>query len=383
MIYMAMKGVDEFVWVLAIALVLVVIFMAVAAVVPFNPAIPANQTGNLTAGAGAIATFPQMGFVGYSSSYSGQSADYGSFAVGQAQADNLKKAVQLDICAGLWCNRQQELPVNVPAYYMDTVKDLKISFAIYDTNQYGDLVVKWNGKEFHRGRSAPQDYLITINKEYVKDSNTLQIYAEGPGLMFWASTIYALRDLRADIEYGPAHINTFALSQGELNAWNSGELGFYGSGGPGELRVRANGYVVYQGMPAGQVTIPLNYSSANPKLGENLIVFDAVGGGVFTLNNVQLRLYLMTNQIVKSKSFQLSAADYGRLGQGKISFIVNSVQRDGDMTIKLNGKSLNVPKPSVGTNIVYFTRAEAAQGSNTLELTGSGYWDVGDMAITV
>ncbi len=383
MIYMPMKGIDDFVWVLAIALVLVVIFMAVAAVVPFNPAIPANQTANLTIPAGAIATFSQLGFVGYSSSYTGQTSSFGSFAVGQPQTDNLKKAAQLDICAGIWCNRQQELPVSVPAYYMDTIRGVKISFAVYDTNQYGDLVVKWNGKEFHRGRSAPQDYLITIDGEYVKDSNTLQVYADGPGLMFWASTIYTLRDFRADVEYGPAHINTFTLSQSELSAWNGGELSFYGSGGPGQLRIRSNGYVVYQDAPSGQVSIPLNYSNANPRLGENLIVFDAIGGGVFSLSNVQLRLYLMTNQIVKSKTFQLSAADYDNLGQGRITFIVNSVQRDGEMTIRLNGKSLSVPSPSVGTNIVYFTSAEAAQGSNTLEISGSGYWDIGDMTITI
>ena len=377
-----MKGMDEFVWVVAIALILVVIFMAVAAVFPFTPAGPGPAT-NGTTGAGVIASFSQLGFVGYSSSYAGQTADYGSFNVGQTQTENLKKATQLDICAGLWCNRQQEFSVNVPSYYMDTIKDVKVSFAIYDTNQYGDLVVKWNGKEFHRGRSASQDYLITIDKQYVMDSNTLQIYADGPGLMFWASTVYTMRDFMADLEYGPAHINTFILSQAELSAWNSGDLSFYGSGSTGQLRVRSNGYVIYQGMPSGMISIPLNYSTAAPKIGENLVVFDALGGGVFSLNNVRLRLYLLTNQMVKTKTFQLGASDYNKLGQGRINFTVNSIQRDGDMTMKLNGKYLNVPRPSAGSNTVYFTKTEAAQGSNTLEITGSGYWDIGDMAITI
>jgi len=306
-----------------------------------------------------------------------------SFFVAAAQAENLKKATQLDICAGLWCSRQQEFSVSVPSYYMDTIKDVKIVYAVYDTNQYGDIVFKWNGKEFSRSRAASRDYTIVIDKQYVMDSNTLQIYAEGPGLMFWASTIYTLRDFRADVEYGPAHINTFTLSQSELSAWNSGDLSFYGSGNTGQLRVRSNGYVIYQGMPAGQVSIPLNYSTAAPKIGENLVVFDALGGGVFSLNNVRLKLYLLTNQVVKAKTFQLSASDYGKLGHGTISFTINSVQRDGDMTMKLNGKYLNVPKPAAGSNIVYFTKGEAAQGSNTLEVTGSGYWDIGDMTITI
>jgi len=378
-----MKGLDDFVWVLAIALVLVVIFMGVAAVVPFNPTIPANLTNN-TPGTNVLASFSQVGPVGYSSSYAGQSVSYGSFAVGQTQADNVKRATQLDICAGLWCNRQQTFAVDVPSYYLDTLKDVRISFAVYDTNQYGDIVVKWNGKEMQRGRSS-RDQTIIITKDNVKDSNTLQIFAEGPGLLFWASTVYTLRDFRVDIEYGPAHISTFILSQQELNAWNSGDLSFFGSSesNAGQMRIRSNGYVVYQGTPSGQVDVPLNFSNAVPKVGENLLVFDALNNGVFNLNNVQFKLYLMTNQINKNKAFTISASDYSRLGQGKITFTVNSVQKDGDMSMKLNGKSLNVPRLSVGTNIVYFTKAEAAQGTNTLDLTGTGYWDIGDMSITI
>jgi hypothetical protein len=379
-----MKGIDEFIWVLAIALVLVVIFMGAAALTPYIPGGGGgNQSNGTSGGGGTIAAYSQIGFVGYSSSYAGQGINYGSFVVGQPQAENLKRATQLDICAGLWCDRKQEFSVSVPSYYMDTLRGVKISFAIYDTNQYGDLVVKWNGREFHRARSASQDYVISIDKDYVRDSNTLQIYAEGPGLMFWASTIYTLRDFKADVEYGPAVIRTFTLSQGELSAWNSGELNLYASGDKGQLRVRMNGNVVYQGMPYGQQAIALNYTNAGPKVGENLLVFDALGGGVFSLSNVQLKLYLLTNQIVKSKTFALSQADYSKLGSGRITFYVNSAQRSGDMTMKLNGKYLSVPKISAGTNVVYFTRNEAAQGGNTLEMTGSGYWDIGDMTVAI
>ena len=380
-----MKGIDEFIWVVAIALILVVIFMVAAALLPTNPITPGNQTGNGTV-PGNIATFSQLGFVGYSSSYAGQAINYGSFVVGQAQAENLKKATQMDICAGLWCNRRQELPVSVADYYMDTLKDVKITFAVYDTNQYGDLVVKWNGREMSRGRLAARDYTIIVDRQYVKDANTLVIYAEGPGLMFWASTVYTIRDFRADIEYGPAHINTFALSQNELSAWNSADLNFYGSpaaGSSGQLRVRMNNNQVFIGLPSGQQTIALNYSNSGPKIGENLIVFDAPVGGVFNINNLQLRLYLMTNQVVKSKTFALSQADYSRLSRGTITFSVNSVQRDGDMSMKLNGRQLVVPKPVAGSNVVYFNRADAAQGTNTLEITGSGYWDIGELAVTV
>jgi hypothetical protein len=382
-----MKGMDEFIWVLAIAIILVIVFMAAAALVPYGPITPFNQTngsgGGSGSGGGNIASFTQVGYVGYSSSYSGQGIGYGSFAVGQPQAENLKKATQLDICAGLWCNRQQELSVNVPAYFMDTIRDVRINFAIYDTNRYGDLVVKWNGKEFYRSRAASQDYTIVIGKDYVKDSNTLQIYAEGPGPTFWASTVYTIRDFRADVNYGPAVIKTFVLSQSDLNAWNSGELSLYGTGSTGQLRIRMNGNVVYQGVPYGQAVIALNYTNAGPKIGENMLVFDALGGGVFSLSNVNLKLYLLTNQVVKAKTFTLSAADIGKLGTGKITYYINSIQRDGDMTMKLNGKYLSVPKPMAGTNVVYFGKSEAAQGTNTLEITGSGYWDLGDMAITI
>jgi hypothetical protein len=379
-----MKGVEEFIWVLAIALVLVAAFVAITALFPYNPAAPvANNTAAENA-SGAIASFSQVGFVGYSSSYAGQNIDYGYFTVGQSQSLNMGRAIELDMCAGLWCNRQHEMQADVPAYYMDTMRNVKIGFAIYDTNQYGDLVVRWNGKEFYRGRASARDYTIYIDKQYVKESNTLQIYAEGPGLMFWASTIYSIRDFSADLEYGPSTIKAFTLSQAELNAWNSGDLSFFTQvHTSGQLRVRMNGNVVYQGPAGGTQSIALNYSNAGPRVGENILTFEGMNNGVFTLTNVQLRLYIMTNQITKTKTFALKASDYSRLATGNITFYVNSVQREGSMTMKLNGKYLSVPRPAAGENIVFFTKTEAAQGTNTLEISGDGYWDLGDMKVEI
>jgi hypothetical protein len=86
---------------------------------------------------------------------------------------------------------------------------------------------------------------------------------------------------------------------------------------------------------------------------------------------------------VKSKTFQLAASDYNRLITGKINFTVNSVQREGDMTIKLNSIYLNVPKVTAGTNIIYFAKTDAVQGANIMEISGSGYWDLGDMTIEI
>ena len=78
----------------------------------------------------------------------------------------------------------------------------------------------------------------------------------------------------------------------------------------------------------GAQTVALNYSNAGPKVGENLLVFDALGGGVFSLSGVNLRVYLMTNQIVKSKIFQLDSDAFGRLTQLRRHAAITANQND-------------------------------------------------------
>lgn len=370
-----LKGVEDFIYVLAAALILILVFAAISAIIPVGPG---GVVGNIS-----IAEFA-LGGVGYSGDYEASSISLGSFDVGEIQKENLRSAPQLSLSSSLLGSQKETFTINILSAYQDSLRDVVISFDVFETNGYGDLVVKWNGREFYRGRASPRDYNIIIEKASVKSSNTLEIYCDGPGLMFWASTVYTLRNFNADLEYGPSKIFAFTLSQGEIEAWDRGEVSFYGFGTGDKLTLEVNDVEIYEQAPSGPTTITFNYTSAPLRVGQNLLTFKT-DTGVFTLQNAGFKIFLLTNLVAKQRSFELDSDQYGRLVDmgyaGRIEFSIESIERTGTLDIELNGKDLTVPALRTGWNSLTFTDTEAQAGTNTLEFSGNGFWDISEVKV--
>jgi hypothetical protein len=378
---MNMKGVDDFYYVLLIALVIVAAFTVFAAIVP--PAQQQPPSGvNETLG---IVNFTGLGPVGFSADFQARSVGLGNMKVGETQKESLKQLPKIVVSTGLLTGMQKEyFTVNVPSYYMSINRGVEISFDVYDTNQYGNLIVKWNGQEFLNTRANKRPYTISLGQEFVTESNSLEIYCDGPGLLFWASTVYDIRNLNVNLLYGPSRLFAFELGQNELSSFNRGELSFYGFGNAGSLDVKVNGVSVWNELPSGTETIVFNFTTGPINLGNNIVSLTA-NEGLFTLDNAQLRLFLSTNEVVKSRGFSISQDQYKLLStgarSGKIEFYVDSILRGGNMVLKLNSKPLNIPSTRTGWNEVSFGAADSRQGTNSIELSGSGYWDVSDVVI--
>ncbi len=371
-----LKGVEDFIYVLAVALILILVFAAISALWPVGPG--GGVVGNVS-----IAEF-SLGGVGYSGDYEASSITLGSFSVGETQTENLRTAPQLSLSSSLLGSKKETFSINVLSAYQDSLRDVLISFDVFETNQYGDLVVKWNGNEFYRGRASPRDYSIVIDKSSVKSMNTLEIYCDGPGLIFWASTVYTLRNFNVDLEYGPSKIFAFTLSQGEIEAWDRGEVSFYGFGTGDKLTLEVNDVEIYEQAPSGSTTITFNYTSAPLRVGQNLLTIKT-DTGVFTLQNAVFKIFLLTNLVAKQRTFELDSDQYARLAEqgyaGVIEFKVDSIERSGVLDVELNRNDLAVPLPRTGWNNITFTDAEASIGTNTLEFSGNGYWDISEVKV--
>lgn len=377
-----MKGLEDFIYVLVIALVIVAAFTVFSAIVPYQPQQPSGPVVNQTLN---IANFTDIGTVGFSSDFQARSLGLGSFSVGETQEQNLKKLPKMVISTGLLTGSQKEyFTINVPSYYLDVQRGVEISFDVFETNQYGNLLIKWNGKAFLNQRAAPRVYTVTIGPEYVEEENSLEIVADGPGLLFWASTVYDIRNFEVNLLYGPSRLFAFELGQSELQAFNRGELSFYGFGDSGTMDVKINGVSVWNRLPAGTEKVVFNFTTGPINLGNNIISLTAQNG-IFNLDNVQLKLFLSTNEVRKSRGFTISEDQFKLLASGArtggVEFYVDSILRGGSMTITLNSKQLDVAGVKVGWNTVNFDSSEARQGSNSLEFSGQGYWNIADVAI--
>jgi len=374
-----MKGIDDFIYVLVIALGLIVIFSIVSVFFPYS-GLPGGVGvgGNIT-----VAEFT-LGTVGFAEDEP-KSSSLGTFTVGETQTEELKRVPQLEISAGWFGSNSEEFNILVPSHFRDVLRDITITFNVRDTNEYGNLNVKWNGKSFFAEKAPRGSYEVKIEANYIEDANKLEISSDGPGLAFWAASIYTLRDFRVNLGYGPSRIIAFTLGQGDIDTFSRGEFRFIGFG-DSNMRVKVNGVKIWEGLPDGVVHVGFNYSDAPLKLGENIMSIDCPGGQV-TLNNARLDMYVLTNRVTRTRTFDITENQFDLMDKqnkiGEIRLDVNTASMPGDLNIELNGNELAILHPKLGLNSVQFTADQAISGSNTLEFSGTGYWDIGEIKIII
>jgi hypothetical protein len=372
------EGISDFVYLLVIALALVVIFGVFSLFFPYS-GLPGTGVGqNVT-----IAEL-SIGTVGYAEDEP-KSSELGTFTVGETQTEELKRVPQLEISQGWFGGNSEEFSIVIPSHFRDILREVVITFNVRETNEYGNLNVEWNGKSFLAEKAARGSYTVIIDANYVDDANKLEVFADGPGFAFWAASVYTLRDFRVELEYGPSKLIAFTLGQGDLNTFSKGELRFIGFGSA-NMRAHVNGIKIWEGLPDGVETIGFNFTDAPLRLGENIMALDSPTGQV-TLNNARLDIYALTNQVARTRTFEITDSQFDMLDKqnkvGEIRFRVDSITRRGDLTIELNGNGIEVSSVRQGWNSAQFTGDQAISGDNTIEFSGTGFWDISEAQVMV
>ncbi len=367
------KGAESFVYLLAIALALLVI-VGIAA--NLGPVVPSGQER-------VVAELPG-GFAGFSNRAS-RSIDLGSFSVGETQKESLLSFPQLELSANVLGSDGRRYVVNVPEWFESTKRGVRLKFYVQDTNKYGRLVVKWNGKVFFSDFADRGNYNIFINSSYVKSSNTLEMYAEGPGALFWASTVYILKSVELNLEYGPERIIAFQMVPDEISAFDRASLSFWADG-EGTLEIKVNGVTAYRGSPKGASEVEFSYLDVPLNSGNNILTF-IDREGVYSIQGAALRIFLLDNRSVILRRFNLTEEEFGLLEKGwmkgEVEYNVESVERKGQVTVKLNGNVLGSLSPETGWNSAGFGAEQAQMGENDIEITSTGGYSIPEIKVTL
>lgn len=367
---------DDFIPVFIVAIVFIVIMLLVGAFVSF-PAPPMNIT---------VADVGDIGEVGYLTDYPSKTLDLKTFTVGETQEDNLKAIPQVNVYRNLITAHTEKFIIEVPEWYQTTQRGLWINFYIYEQSaaQFSRLVIKWNGLEVFNHGSAATEQSIFIDKIRIKGSNTLEIDAQFNPWWFWATSTYTLKDFNVNLEYGPEKLIPFELLASELQVFNRGEVTFDASGGC-DLIVRVNGIDIYSGRPDGEQTIEFTYQDVPITPGGNILAFISTDG-ICQLKDSKFKIYLVGNQVVVTRKFDMTRENYNLLGQdftGKINYKIDNIMRTGSLVIKMNGRDLPVPTPRTGQNSVTFTQSDAQEVDNKLSFSGTGAFDISNVVVTL
>jgi hypothetical protein len=378
---------DEFIVLLIIAFVIIGAMMAIGTPL-------ANwASGNWTSGGGATGNFRllssfDLGSVGLTGGEDSRSVKFGSFTLGETQTESLKSMQSLGVSQGYFGADAKKFEINVDPNVIGNLKDVRISFDLTETNQYGNLVIKWNDKVVFDKVANINRYDIVIPAQDVKETNVLDVSAGNPGLYFWAATFYGTQNFEVNGEYGTEKIATFKVYPNELDSWSKGVLKFYASGGQGaDLHVKLNGQEIYSSASAGgQVTREYQLSELSNaiKSGDNVLSFRS--SSLLSMENVEFDVFVSGTGSAKERFVNFSKDDITLLrgaGKGKIEFDVRSASKAGILTVKINGNPLSVSDVATGQNSIEFVSSYVIEGRNTFAFSGTGSWDISGVRVGI
>lgn len=362
------KGVDSFLILLGIAAIVIVALLAFSQFYAIAPS------------GGGFTAFEEFdpGIVGFSSESVSKTVQVGEVRVGETQEEPLKGFAQAEISQGLFGGSQEELALTVSPAFLELKRGVKVSFSVLEANPLGNMKVLWNGKEVYNARPSGLT-TFEIESQYITRENTLIVLADGPGFQFWASTSYTVTNFKASLLYGPQKVVPFELLPSEIQQFERGEVSFFSSGG-GRLDIKVNGLAVYSKIPSGAGRVEFNLSSAPLNAGGNVLAFVSTGSNV--LSGVNLHIFTLGNELVKFRTFSLTGEQLKNFrGSGRIEFTIDRTIRAGVLTLSLNGKALNLQALQDGLNLVSYRKEDLKEGENTIELSGTGAWEISGVRI--
>lgn len=364
-----MKGMegklDDSAFVFIIAIALLVIMLVVANL--FYPLETVTEANVLT-------SF-QVGLVGSISDEPAVSLNFGNFVVGETQSVIMKSVPRLLIQRGYFGDKSESFNVEAQKEFYTNVKGAKITFTVADTNRYGNLTIKWNGRAVFNSRPARGTVEAQIPESAVEPENIMEIFAEGPGLYFWASTAYSISNLEVDLEYGPDKIIPFEVTPGELQAFSSGKISFARGTENNKLIILINGEPIYQDTPRDVNSAEFTLLTTTVTPGVNVITLSAPDGPV-GMRSVTLELFLATNKAVRTRTFEISQETLNVISQGvskpRLAYTISEARRPGAIQVKLNGQQVPGAISNRGENFIDLPAGAFIQGENIMEFSATG-----------
>jgi hypothetical protein len=365
--------VDDFAYVLVAAVVILAVLLAIFALIPPG---------------GIGLTTPIENFTLGSVGFTGENVDvipYGSFRVGDVNTETLRSIPQIQVSSSYLGGKTDSEEVKILNAFVPLTREATITFTVYDsTPAYGKLIIKWNGQELYNNGASRGAYTLHINRQYIYEANSLEISCDGPGAYFWAATTYILRDFKVNLDYGTMKLLPFIMNAKELESFKNGAIEFSNPyNEQGRLTIKVNGAQVFSTTPGPSESVKFDLFNVGITPGNNMITMSVLGDPI-PLKNVALKIFVSTDNIIKERTINIPQSTFDLFSQGyrgRLEFDVDRITRQGSLSIRLNDKDLGVPTVEKGTNTVFFSANEAAEGDNNLKFSGTGGWEVGEVRI--
>lgn len=221
-----------------------------------------------------------------------------------------------------------------------------ISFDVANTNGYGPVVVKLDGKP------VVEENLDIGRYEYTLPAGRqLELAAGSSQWRLWAPALYDMENIRIVANTYPRERSSFSFKVDEPENVQSARMDFALDSNAGALLVKLNGDVVYDGALNNKQSVFID-SSKLDKL--NVITFDARPDSRFA-GRTTIALTRITEQ---QKDFvaivNLTFAEHAKFSGGTLAFDVVDVFKPGGYSVKITNNNVTLLNEFVKLEKGYF-----------------------------
>ena len=237
-----------------------------------------------------------------------------------------------------------------PIADLEHTDNILLSFTVQRAQ--GKLKLSINGEELFYGDVEPGAMTpLSLPKNSLKDSNTIEVRVSSPGIAFWASNEVTLSNLKvaADVTNLDARSSRhiFQVSDTEKRNVEKVQLRFQPQclyNDVSALEIEINGHSIYSAVPECDVAmVPIEFSADVLQEGENNIVFHTEKG-TYILSHVQIKSTLKEIDFptyyfsLSSQQYNL-VRDHQRKARLTMDFVDVSERKFGELVF--NGNLIN------------------------------------------
>ena len=299
----------------------------------------------------------------------------------------LKSAETVHIENG-WLRRN---PYNLSFKVTDLANTDSYVLAFDVTNSYGRIIAVLNGNEIYNaqvpvGNAAP----IAINKEDIREQNSLILSVSSPGLAFWRLNEYDLKNARVIADFVDVskkeYRNFFIITATEKENFDKTKLNFVPdclTKEAGPLKIWINDKQLnYQAIPDCGVLATIEFNPDLLKQGDNSITFKAEDGNYF-IDRISIKADLK-EMTYPFYYFELKAKDFAKV-QNRTANVTLMLQfpdkdrKQGELNVNGHLSSIDVENSTFTKNLNLY----AEEGQNYLQIKPKTIMNIVDLKVSL
>ncbi len=329
-------------------------------------------------------SIPSFGEIGEAS----RTIMLGDVSVGETTGTDLVvNASNVVVKNGLFSSNSQSFVVNGK-----NITRIIIEGEISETNLYGDLIIKVNGKDVYHAKTSPQKIKIVVNNVN-PTHNEVEISCESSGLKFWAPTTYVfsyLKIYKVDYTYRE-YTKGFVVYPYEIDGFKKGEIVFNVDEAikNEDLCIDINNVNVYCARPQESplpYKIDFDKASVNLAAGENTLRIYSGKNSAYKLRDVRINIYYYgaTHKSYRSYEFNIDERLLETMRKENRTLVVvgkvGTLNARGVLEIRLNGRDDCALEFPIRTDYEIFSQKIKLSclkpGTNILSVATTGSFDV-------